>query len=85
MVKKLALSPSSQRVWIEMSNFFVTSQAYRSPSSQRVWIEIGEPDLILWESDSRPLHRGCGLKSLFEIVDNLTVNSRPLHRGCGLK
>ena len=48
MVKKLALSPSSQRVWIEMSNFFVTSQAYRSPSSQRVWIEmfvVGDIDI----------------------------------------
>ena len=39
-----------------------------SPSSQRVWIEIKSGFLKIGDRQSRPLHRGCGLKFFEEPV-----------------
>ena len=35
-----------------------------SPSSQRVWIEMVKEKQQQENAYSRPLHRGCGLKSI---------------------
>ena len=35
--------------------------------------------------NSRPLHRGCGLKFTGSIDPLMSFKGRPLHRGCGLK
>ena len=56
------MSPSSQRVWIEISMPLLSPELSKSPSSQRVWIEISLWGLIAAHPIGRPLHRGCGLK-----------------------
>ena len=56
------MSPSSQRVWIEIFAKLYDDLASMSPSSQRVWIEIIKSRLCNNVDNSRPLHRGCGLK-----------------------
>ena len=43
---------------------FIQDRYNPSPSSQRVWIEIQKSPPHLIYGDCRPLHRGCGLKSL---------------------
>ena len=57
------MSPSSQRVWIEI--YFVKNNINiytPSPSSQRVWIEMDDLVKYVYHVSCRPLHRGCGLK-----------------------
>ena len=101
------MSPSSQRVWIEILT--VKQSEYdlqQSPSSQRVWIEINLLKIaenfctvalftegVDWNFNSCP-NNTCWRVALFtEGVDwnSFTVKtisiftSRPLHRGCGLK
>ena len=55
-----------------------------SPSSQRVWIEIAKTRSNRWFCPRHPLHRGCGLKLVLNLI-RVTKNRHPLHRGCGLK
>ena len=40
------MSPSSQRVWIEILGLSLSSGQESSPSSQRVWIEIDFDNVI---------------------------------------
>ena len=58
------MSPSSQRVWIEITETEKNvKRVSPSPSSQRVWIEIEHRKSNCDFIYGRPLHRGCGLKS----------------------
>ena len=70
---KNVLSPSSQRVWIEIENNALLAIFCMSPSSQRVWIEITAKIELFIRRGRRPLHRGCGLKwvSEWQLLGNL--------------
>ena len=78
-------SPSSQRVWIEIALYFSAIKPFTSPSSQRVWIEIVCAKEYFGCYKCHPLHRWCGLKSIFGVVKVFKDSRHPLHRGCGLK
>ena len=48
----------------------ILTNTNESPSSQRVWIEIDFDSVIFDGATCRPLHRGCGLKSACEVLEN---------------
>ena len=79
----LLLSPSSQRVWIEI--------IFRVDRTRRISVTLFTEG-VDWNKKIRlgshrtkghPLHRGCGLKYIFN--NNEKGKGHPLHRGCGLK
>ena len=71
----MKLSPSSQRVWIEISMMAGVLDEIKSPSSQRVWIEIGGRINEGYTYACHPLHRGCGLKYRISLLFLLILAS----------
>ena len=78
-------SPSTRRVWIEISMIKSDLLAGLSPSTRRVWIEILSQYASNISSTCHPPHGGCGLKWLCSIKNTIFIPGHPPHGGCGLK
>ena len=78
------MSPSSQRVWIEIEKYLYSGDGKSSPSSQRVWIEIENP-VTSFTVPLSPSSQRVWIEIVVQHRHSFRPDGHPLHRGCGLK
>ena len=77
-------SPSTRRVWIEISSWPMGSPSLRSPSTRRVWIEIAWLKWLLLCLES-PSTRRVWIEILMALLHKVAWLGHPPRGGCGLK
>ena len=77
-------SPSTRRVWIEITLLIYEDRFKGSPSTRRVWIEI-IPLTYSFSIRSSPSTRRVWIEILRQRADYKCQERHPPHGGCGLK